>query len=299
MISALDEVRSLSARPGRSRPRDYRLRAWLGSFFLHAVLIAAAVVLMVPVAWLLVSSIKTDTEFVSYPPQFFPPEPQWSNYTDVVVQYGFLKYAGRSVFLAAMFTVTNVLSCSFAGYGFARISAPGRNILFIVLLSSVMVPNIVTIIPQFVIYSRMKIVNTYWPWLLWGLAGSAYQIFIFRQFFASFPVELEDAAAVDGCSPLRTFWQIFMPNAKPVIAATGLFAFQWVWGDYFNQTLLLSEGKATLAMKLAYAFKDPHGNALVTMTLAAVAIYVIPLIILYFIGQKQIMRGIVTTGVKQ
>jgi multiple sugar transport system permease protein len=157
----------------------------------------------------------------------------------------------------------------------------------------------VTIIPQFVIYSRMKIVNTYWPWLLWGLAGSAYQIFIFRQFFASFPVELEDAAAVDGCSPLRTFWQIFMPNAKPVIAATGLFAFQWVWGDYFNQTLLLSEGRATLAMKLAYAFKDPHGNVLVTMTLAAVAIYVTPLVILYFIGQKQIMRGIVTTGVKQ
>ena len=298
MISAVDRVRSLYERPVRSRPSHYRLRMWLGRFLLHVVLVAAAVALMIPVAWLLVSSIKADTEFISYPPRFLPKNPRWSNYYDVVVRYGFLRYAGRTVFLATMFTVTNLLSCSFAGYGFARIQAPGRNILFMILLSTVMVPGIVTIIPQFVLYSRMRIVGTYWPWLLWGLGGSAYQIFIFRQFFASCPVDLEDAAAVDGCSQLRTFWQIFIPNAKPVIAATGLFAFQWVWGDYLNQTLLLSESKATLAMKLAGAFVDPKGNALVTITLAAVVIYIMPLIILYFFGQKQIVQGIVTTGMR-
>lgn len=298
MISALNRVRSASSRSRPRRPTSYRLRRVLESLLLHAVLVAAAVALMIPVAWLLVSSIKTQTEFITYPPRFLPRVPQWSNYYDVVVRYGFLSYAGRTVFLAGMFTLTNVLSCSFAGYGFARIKAPGRNTLFIVLLSSVMVPGIVTIIPQFVLYTRLRIVNTYWPWFLWGISGSPYQIFIFRQFFASFPVELEDAAAVDGCSPLRTFWQIFMPNARPVIAATGLFAFQWVWGDYLYQTLLLSDNKATLAMKLAGAFVDPRGNALVTVTLAAVVIYITPLIIAYFLGQRQIVQGIVTTGLR-
>lgn len=299
MISALNKVQALSGRSRPSRSKNYRLWAGVKQFLMHAVLIAWAIVLMVPIAWLLVSSLKTDAEFISYPPQFFPKTPQWKNYADVIVVAKFLTYAGRTVYLATMFTVTNIASCSLAGYAFARIKAPGRKILFIIMLSAMMVPSIVTIIPQFVIYSRMKIVNTYWPWFLWGLAGSAPQIFLFRQFFAAFPVELEDAAAVDGCSPFRTFWQIFLPNAKSVLAVTALFAFQWVWGDYFNQALLLTEDRATVAMKLGgSAFIDPHGNRLVTVTLAAVVIYIIPLIIAYFVSQKQIVRGIVTTGMK-
>jgi len=272
--------------------------AALRQFLLHAVLIAWAVILMIPVAWLLVSSLKTNVEFISYPPRFFPKLPQWKNYYDVIVVAKFLKYAGRTVWVATMFTVTNVASCSLSGYAFARIKAPGRNALFVLMLSAMMVPGIVTIIPQFVIYSRMKIVNTYWPWFLWGIAGSAPQIFLFRQFFAAFPVELEDAAAVDGCTPFRTFWQIFLPNARSVLAVTALFAFQWVWGDYFNQALLLTEDKATVAMKLATSFVDPRGNALVTLTIAAVVIYVMPLIVAYFASQKQIVQGIVTTGMK-
>jgi len=299
MISALNKVRSPSGQPRPTRSsRSYRLWTRVGRFFLHAVLIGWAVVLMFPVAWLLMSSLKTDTEFISYPPQFLPRTPQWKNYQDVIIVAKFPKYAGRTIWLAAMFMVTNVVSSSLAGYAFARIRAQGRNSLFILMLSTIMVPGIVTIIPQFVIYSRMRIVNTYWPWFLWGLAGTPQQIFLYRQFFASFPIELEDAAAVDGCTPLRTFWQIFMPNAKPVIAATGLFAFQWVWGDYFNQALLLTESKATLAMKLATAFVDPKGNTLVTVTIAAIVIYIMPLVIAYFLSQRQIVRGIITTGIK-
>jgi multiple sugar transport system permease protein len=298
MISAVNQVQSLVGRTRPARARNYRLLAALRQFLLHAVLIAWAVILMIPVAWLLVSSLKTDVEFISYPPRFFPKLPQWKNYYDVIVVAKFLKYAGRTVWLATMFTVTNVASCSLSGYAFARIKAPGRNALFVLMLSAMMVPGIVTIIPQFVIYSRMKIVNTYWPWFLWGIAGSAPQIFLFRQFFAAFPVELEDAAAVDGCTPFRTFWQIFLPNARSVLAVTALFAFQWVWGDYFNQALLLTEDKATVAMKLATSFVDPRGNALVTLTIAAVVIYVMPLIVAYFASQKQIVQGIVTTGMK-
>jgi multiple sugar transport system permease protein len=187
----------------------------LGQFLIYAILAFWAIVIAAPVVWLLMSSLKTNSEFISYPPQFLPRIPQWQNYVDVVARFKFLTYAGRTVFLATVFTVTNVASCSLAGYAFARIQAPGRTHLFVTMLASIMVPGIVTLIPQFVLYSRMGIINTYWPWVLWGLAGNAYQIFLFRQFFASFPVELEDAAAVDGCSPFRTFWQVFLPNAKP------------------------------------------------------------------------------------
>jgi multiple sugar transport system permease protein len=298
MISAVNRMRRLAGRDRPARPGSYRLWAGVRQFLLYTALVAWAFVLMVPVAWLLVSSLKTDAEFISYPPRFFPKAPRWENYYNVIVVVKFLTYAGRTVWLATMFMVTNVLSSSLAGYAFARIKARGHHTLFIVMLSSIMVPGIVTIIPQFVIYSRMRIVNTYWPWFLWGLAGTPQQIFLYRQFFASFPVDLEDAAAVDGCSPLRTFWQIFMPNAKPVVAATGLFAFQWVWGDYFNQALLLTENKATLAMKLASSFIDPHGNTLVTVTIAAIVIYIVPLVVAYFISQRQIVKGIVTTGMR-
>lgn len=274
----------------------YQINNFLGRFSLYAVLILGAVLLMTPILWMFLSSLKTTAEYISFPPTLLPKVPQWSNYYDVIYKYKFLKYALNTIYLAVLFTVTNVLSSAFAGYGFARLKAPGRNVLFLIMLSAIMVPNIITIIPQFVIYSRMKIVGTFWPWFLWGIAGNAFNIFLFRQFFANFPVELEDAAAVDGCSPLRTFWQIFLPNAKPVIAVTAIGAFNWVWGDFFNQTLLLSERSATLAMKLAGAFVDPRGNPLTTITLAANVIYIIPLIVIYFVGQKQIIQGIVTTG---
>ena len=295
MISAVNKV---SGRPRPLLAKNYRLLAGAKQMLVHAALVAWAIILMVPVAWLLISSLKTNPEFISYPPRFLPQVVQWKNYYDVIVVAKFLKYAGRTVYLAGMFSVLNVASSALAGYAFSRIKAPGRNTFFIVMLSTMMVPGIVTIIPQFVIYSRMKIVNTYWPWFLWGLAGSAPQIFLFRQFFAAFPVELEDAAAVDGCSPFRTFWQIFLPNAKPVLAVATLFAFQWVWGDYFDQALLLSENKATLAMKLASSFTDPHGNTLVTVTIAAIVIYILPLVVAYFVSQRQIVKGIVMTGMK-
>jgi len=210
----------------------------------------------------------------------------------------FFVYAGRSRLLASLYTILVVISSAFAGFGFARHRAPGRNALFILVVAMVMVPQIVIIIPQFMLYSRLGLVGTYWPWVLWGIAGSPFHIFLFRQFFAGFPKELEDAAEIDGCSRLRVFGQIFLPNAGPVLAASAIFAFQWVWGDFFLQTIFLTESHATLAMKLASAYADPHGNPLYTQTLAAVVIYVLPLIVVFFVAQKSIVRGVVTTGLK-
>jgi ABC-type glycerol-3-phosphate transport system permease component len=275
-----------------------RLRRHVGLGLYYVVLVVAAAAFMIPIIWLVLGSLKLNAEFRAYPITILPRTPIWGNYYDALTLVPFFVYAGRSLWLASMYTILVVISSAFAGFGFARHRAPGRNALFILVVAMVMVPQIVTIIPQFMLYSRLRLVGTYWPWVLWGIAGSPFHIFLFRQFFAGFPKELEDAAEIDGCSRLRVFGQIFLPNAGPVLAASAIFAFQWVWGDFFLQSIFLNESHATLAMKLASSYVDPHGNPLYTQTLAAVVIYVLPLIVVFFLAQKHIVRGVVTTGLK-
>jgi len=185
-----------------------------------------------------------------------------------------------------------------AGFAFSRFRVPGRDRLFMIVIALLIVPSIVTIIPQFIVFARLHLTNTYWPWILWGLTASPFHIFLFRQFFASFPKELEDAAEVDGCGPFRVFWQIFLPNAKPALATSFIFNFGGVWGDYFNPLIFLSEAQTTLAVKLSTAYADPVGNRLTTITLAASVVYVVPLVILFFLGQKHILKGAVLSGLK-
>jgi multiple sugar transport system permease protein len=275
-----------------------RVRHHTGMMLYYVVLIAASAAFMIPVVWLVLGSLKLNAEFRAYPITILPRTPIWGNYYDALTLVPFFVYAGRSLLLASLYTILVVISSAFAGFGFARHRAPGRNALFILVVAMVMVPQIVTIIPQFMLYSRLGLVGTYWPWVLWGIAGSPFHIFLFRQFFASFPKELEDAAEIDGCNRLRVFGQIFLPNAGPVLAASAIFAFQWVWGDFFLQSIFLSQSHATLAMKLASAYVDPRGNPLYTQTLAAVVVYVLPLIVVFFVAQKNIVRGVVTTGLK-
>jgi len=267
---------------------------------LYGVIIALTILVMLPIVWLLISSLKAESDFMKWPIVWFPPTPKWDNYLRVLTdtRFDFLKAAFNSLVLALLFSVPNVLFSASAGYAFARMKAPGRNALFVMLMATLMIPQSVTLIPQFIMYSRMGLVNNYLLWFLWGLAGSPFQILLFRQFFAAFPRELEDAAAIDGAGRLRMFIQVFLPNAKPVLSVTFLFAFSWVWGDWFNQSLFLSGDKATLAMKLASAFTDPRGNPIVTLTLTGLVIYAMPLVLVYLLMQRQLVQGIVTTGLK-
>lgn len=287
----------VSSVPMREQRTDVIARG-ASQVLLHTVIIAVTAIFIVPIVWLVISSLKLNVEFGAYPIQFLPKTPIWGNYYDALTAIPFFLYMGRSVMLAGTYAVLTVVSSALAGFGFARHRAPGRNTLFILVMAMIMVPGIITVIPQFILYTRLGLVNTYWPWILWGLAGSPFHIFLFRQFFSSFPKDLEDAAEIDGCSRLRLFWQIFMPNAGPVIAASGIFAFQAVWGDFFTPTLFLNDSKATLAMRLATAYVDPRGNPLYTQTMAAIVLFVLPLIAVFFIAQRSIIQGIVTTGSK-
>lgn len=277
--------------PGRSPGVGTKVSLSLLGFVL-------ALIFIIPVVWLLLGSVKTNRELFAYPLIVVPDQLNWDNYSRAVNDVPFLEYTVRSLFLAGSHTFLSVLMSAFVGYGFARLRAPGRNFFFSLMLAMVMIPSIVSIIPQYILYSRIGLIDTYWPWILWGLAGSPFHIFLFRQFFASFPRDLEEAAEVDGANRLRVFWQIFLPNSLPVVAASSIFAFQWVWGDWFFQTLFLSESNATLAMKMAQTYVDARGNPLYTLTLAGVVLYMLPLIVVFFFAQRYIIEGIVTTGMK-
>ncbi len=286
----------------RAAAPTYRREGWLskqlGRISGYAVLTITALILVTPVFFLLVSSIKLDQEYMTWPIRLFPKVPQWSNYVKVFALTDFMTIAIRTATLGFVVAVLVTITSSMAGYGFARYQVPGSSRLFFFVISMLIVPGIVLLIPQFILYARLKMTNTYWPWILGALSGNAGFIFMFRQFFLNFPHELEEAAEVDGCGPFRIFWQIFIPNAKPVIATVMIFAFSGVWGDYLMPLIYLSGDKLLMGVAMATAFVDPHGNAYKTISMAANVLFILPLIIMFFIAQKQILKGVVTTGLK-
>ncbi len=264
----------------------------------YLILGIATTFILMPEVWLLVTSLKKNTEYLSPQFTFLPAVPQWDNYVRVFTMIPFFNYVRNSLVLGVSFTTLCVVSSSLAGYAFARIQAPGRNFFFSIVIALLMIPAIVTVIPQFVIFSQIGLTGTYWPWVLWGISGSSFHIFLFRQFFTTFPRELEEAAELDGCGPFRIFLEIFLPNAQPVLATSAILNFMWVWSDWFNPIIFLSDANTTLAVKLNYAYVTPQGQQLMPVVLAACVLYVTVPVVMFFLGQKYILQGIVTSGLK-
>jgi ABC-type glycerol-3-phosphate transport system permease component len=255
----------------------------------------AAAAFALPLVWVVVTSLKKQSEFGT---ALLPAAPQLLNYELALQLLDFVKYATNSLFLSGSYALIVVLVSALVGYGFARHRGPGRQRLFMLVLATLMVPGLVLFVPQFVMFAKLGLTNTYWPWILWALGGSPFAIFLFRQYFATFPRELDDAAEVDGAGPLRIFFQIYLPNSGPALAASAIFMFLWVWGDYLYPILLLSEDNTTLAVRMSTAYVDPRGNPLQTVTMAGVVLYVLPLIAFFAAANRFIVRGIVTTGLK-
>ena len=201
----------------------------------------------------------------------------------------------NSLVIAVSFTALSTASAALAGFAFARRRVWWKNVVFVFVLSTLMVPWIVTLIPQYVLFYRLHLINTPWPWVLWGIQGTPLQIFLFRQFYAGFPRELEDAAAIDGSGRLRIFWDIFVPNSKPVIAVASVWAFILVWGDYLTQDLFfLLNPNGTLLTRITDSLAY-DGGALSSLPLA---LYALPPIVFFVIVQRYITQSVVTTGIK-
>jgi multiple sugar transport system permease protein len=264
----------------------------------YILILALTVFFIGPFLWLLLAALKTPAEWASYPIQIFPDEAQWNNFTDALTQMNFVGYAGNSLFLATAYSVLITLSSAAVGFGFARLRAPGKGALFLILLSTMMIPQILTLLPTYILFSRIGLVNTYWPWILWGLAASPYMVFLFRQFFAAIPRELEDAAIIDGAGWFRIFAQIFLPLSRPVLITSFILSFTWTWGDYIAPALLLDVDHTTLAVAITAWYQDPNGNVIPTVQAAAAILYILPVLLIFFFMQRYFIRSTVSSGVK-
>jgi len=284
-----------SARRGHSE-------GWLAKrvarFLGYSILITAGLFLFIPIFFLIVNALKVDSEFHTWPPTIFPSIPQWSNFVQIFQLTSFGDIVWRTFILGLIYTIISTFMTSMVGLAFARYQVPGSKRLYSIVIAMMFVPGMIFTIPQFMIFARIHLTNTYWPWLIWSLFPGSMGIFLFRQFFMNFPKELEEAAEMDGAGPWRIFIQIFLPNAKPVLAISAIWSFSWVWSDYLTPLLFLSNEKTLLPVALQQSFLRPSGQAYLTLTLAANIIYMLPLIIAFFAAQNYILKGVVTTGLK-
>jgi multiple sugar transport system permease protein len=264
----------------------------------YVLLMSLAVVFAGPFVWLFLAALKSKAEWVAIPPKILPESPRWDNYTAALTEINFPAYLGNSLFLSFLYATLVTFSSAAVGFGFARLRGRGKRPLFVLLLSTMMLPQILTLIPTYVLFAQVGLVNTYWPWVLWGLAASPYLVFLFRQFFAGIPTELEDAAIIDGCGYGRIFLRIFLPLSRPALLTSFLISFTWIWGDWIAPALFLGPDQTTLSVAIAAFYLDPHGNPDETLQAAAATFYVLPVLVIFLVAQRYFVRGVVSSGVK-
>lgn len=282
---------------GRAEAHITQLRGWRLALR-YALLIGAAVLFLTPLYWMIASSLKAEYDVFARPPVWWPSPPRWQNYREALTVLPFGRYAVNTVIIAVLSVVGYTLSCMLAAYGFARLRAPGRNFLFIVLLATLMLPYPVVMIPQYVIFSKLGLVNTFWPLILPAFLGSPFYIFLLRQYFLQIPPELEDAARIDGASLGQTIWYIIFPLARPAMAVVVIFAFQAAWNDFLAPLIYLQDqSKYTLMLGLSFFRSSFQVNWAYLM--AASLTVALPVIILFFIAQREFIEGITLGSVKQ
>jgi ABC-type glycerol-3-phosphate transport system permease component len=267
---------------------------------IYTFLITSSVVMVFPLFWMVSTALKSLQEIATYPLIWLPATPQWGNFTEALTFQPFGLYAKNTVIIAVFYILGNVLSATLVGYGFARLRFPGRNALFIILLSTMMMPKIVTLIPLFLIFKNLGWINTYLPLTAPAFLGEAFFIFIMRQFFLAIPEDIVDAARIDGASEIGIWWRIMLPLARPAIVSVIIFAFQRTWNDVLSPLIYLTDPKKfTLSVGLiSFTAGTGEGVQYWHWMMAASFTMILPMVVIFLIAQKQFVQGVVTSGLK-
>jgi len=262
----------------------------------HALLLTGGVILLAPFAWLISGSLKEPGQIFVLPPVWIPNPVRFDNYPRALTILPFHLFFRNTMIVASMEVLGTVLSSTLVGYGFARLRFPGRNFLFVLLLSTMMLPWIVTLIPRFILFKLLGWVDTLLPLFVPAFfGGSPFYIFLTRQFFMTIPFEIEEAARVDGAHYWRIWWQIMLPLSKPLLATIVIFTFIHAWNDFMGPLVFLnSMDRRTVALGLA-TFKGLYSTEW-NLMMAASTVATLPILILFFFCQRYFMRGIVMTG---
>jgi multiple sugar transport system permease protein len=271
----------------------------LGIAARHTLLAVVAVAFLVPFYWMVTSALKDDSQIFARPFQWWPSPVRWDNFTRALTYPGFpfLRFLGNSLFYAGSVSLGTVLSSAVVGYGFARLRFPGRDLLFGLTVSTMLIPSIVLFIPTFVLFKHLGLLGTYAPLIAPACLGNAFFIFLLRQFFRGLPRELADAARIDGAGECRIFWQIMLPLARAPLLVAAILSFLWTWHEFFGPLIYLADrGQYPLSLGL-FAFRAQHTTEW-GLLMAAATLATLPLVGVFCVTQRYVLAGVTLTGIK-
>jgi len=285
------------------RGQSVRRQKTLIDFITYLLLGLGAAIVLVPFWWMVRTSLTAESRLFVYPPPFFPDPVVWRNYIEAwnALPVSFTRFTANTLFITILAMTAEIFTCSLVAYGFARFRFPGRNFLFILMLSTMMLPGVVTLVPTFILWRELKLIDTYDPMTLgaWFAWGPAY-IFLLRQFFLSLPREIEEAARIDGANTFQIYWHIMLPLVKPALLAIAVLSFIGNWNNFMGPLIYLNSGeKYPLIMALKFFEESLSKEApLFHYMMAMTTMMSFPLLMLYFVMQRTLIEGITAGAVK-
>jgi multiple sugar transport system permease protein len=281
----------------RNFERAKKLRRFGYILLIYGVAVPGAIMFIMPFLWMFSTSLKASNEIFVFPPKWIPTTLHWENYSEALELAPFGLYLRNTLFITLGNMLGNLFSCTLAAYGFARLRARGKNFLFLLMLGTVMLPNWVTLIPQYVLFTSIGWGNSFAPLMVPAWFGWPFFIFLLRQFFMTIPKELEEAARLDGASTFGIFWRIILPLSKPALATVAVLAFIGNWNNFLTPLIYLRDTDLhTLAIAIN-RFRGQYATYYNYMMAVSVLV-IIPVIIIFFMSQRFLVKGIVTTGLK-
>ena len=282
-------------------------RVGLGSsirkVLIYVTLIALTMVFTFPLLWMISTSLKIPEDLYKYPPSLIPRPVAWWNYVDFIARFPVLQAGRNTLFIVVLVEIGVLLSNSLVAYSFARLRFPGREWLFLLVVSTMMIPGTVTLIPTYVLFSKFGWLDSFLPLTVPAFFGSAFYIFLLRQFLVGIPKEMDDAARIDGCGFFGIFWRIMLPLTKPALTTVAIFTFMATWGDYFAPSIYLNnQDKMTLAVSIKFWAESPAVQGMnqypFSWVMGMAFLLTVPPLLVFFFLQRRFIQGIVFTGVK-
>jgi multiple sugar transport system permease protein len=264
-----------------------------------AVLSIGTLVILFPFAWMLSTALKEQADLYLYPPEWIPNPIRFQNFSETLSLVPFWTFARNSAIVVGGVMLGTLLSCSWAAYGFARLRAPGRDFIFLLLLATLMLPTTVTLVPTYIVFNKLGWLNSFKPLIVPAFFGTPFYIFLLRQFYLSIPKELEESARLDGATSYRIWWSIMLPLSKPVLATVAVFTFFATYNDFFGPLIYPSdESKQTLAVALNYFAGSPDAGPQLHLLMAMAVMATIPSLLIFLVAQRYFVQSIMTTGIK-
>ncbi|HOG45772.1 MAG TPA: carbohydrate ABC transporter permease [Anaerolineae bacterium] len=265
----------------------------------YTLLTALSIVFLFPFFWMLSSALKAQWQIFIWPPQWIPNPIMWQDFRDALANplLPFPLFFRNTMIIEIAVLIGRLASCTLVAYGFARLEAPGKNLLFGLLLASLMLPGSVTMIPKFILFNKLGWVNTFLPLTVPAYLGEAYAIFLMRQFFLSLPRELEEAARIDGASTLQVITQIIVPLSMPVLTVIAILTFKDNWNDFMGPLIYLNDARL-YTLSVGLAFFNGQYDVQLNLLMAASVVVMLPLVVVFSIAQRAFVEGITLTGLK-